>query len=854
MNGRERPGNPFLLPAATTSRFLLLVTFVPAAAASSFDLIAGGVSQWQAAYAACDRAAESAAGAVPGASAGSGAGAGGGTARELAAGYLGCLREVGLQRAAVVLGALLVVAAAILALYLVRPRLTIARQHLVPAGEELSGLVAGLAAEEGLRRTPEVLLDANRGAPGGRAFGRHPRYRLRLNIGTVHEARRRGDRTELKAIILHELAHLRNRDVDLTNLTLSAVWVFALLAGAPLLVYAAIFDQERPLALSIRAVLGTVLVVLLAASVLRAREHYADVRATMSGGAPVPSWGDVKGSLVRLLRLHPRAADRAEVVRQPGRLLRWMPGEALGAGIAAGLAMPYVMEVVSLWFSDAERLAYQVSALLAGLPVAAILLAGAFRATLAAMAAARPAPRGGAAGAALAAGIVLGLVAAPSRMSLSWAESFAADPGVAALVVAILLGLCLAFARWLSACAAAWLPVARSRTLLPVYLGALVPATLLFGLFLSSWVMAARIGLETPGPAGAVWALLASLFDAGQLTVLLLALLYPLGSWLAHTSRARGRRLYLDTPQEFALPAARVRPLAALVPAAALTLLVLGAELVTPEPLLVSVVTGLDPGVRTDSLGDMMKVGVGLILGLGLLQGIIAIVVSTMTGGGLGPSHAVLSAVAVGLGCSVAIVWEPLALACSAGQCSAALLLSQFNALCVGVMGYGVPVSLLAAGAVSALRGLVALGSSAPVRSGARPGRAWLRRTLAIAAVGASALWIGATAPTWLLQYGFIDFAHRPVVDNPGAAVPPPGPPGTVGTRAACASVANAALEPFFGDAYYGTWARAFSRIGASGSDFLVKLGHAGYADARAAQYRLRDFIAPANAYCMRVS
>ncbi|MBB5084186.1 M48 family metalloprotease [Nonomuraea endophytica] len=841
MNGGERPGNPFLLPAATTSRFILLVTIVLAAAASSFDLVAGGASQWRAAYAPCDLAADAA------------ARTGGQDARTLAAGYLGCLRAVGLERAAVALGAMLVVAAAIVLLYLVRPRLTIARQHLVPAGEELSGLVAGLAAEEGLRRTPEVLLDANRGTPGGRAFGRYPRYYLRLNIGTLHEAGRRGDRSDLKAIVLHELAHLRNRDVDLTNLTLSAVWVFAVLVGAPLLIHTAITDPVRLAPLSIRTLLGTVLVVLLAASVLRAREHYADVRAAMSGGMPVDSWGDVKGSLVRLLRLHPRAADRAEVVRQPGRLLRWMPGEALGAGIAAGLVLPHLMEFVSLWLSNVDQLAYQVSALLAGLPVAAILLAGAFRATLAAMAAGRPAPRGVAAGVALAAGVVLGLLGAPSRMRLSWAESIAAAPVAAAVMAGFLLVLCVAFVRWLSACADAWLPVARSRTLVPVYLGALAPATLLFGSFLGVWVMSAAIGLETRATGTAVWAMLVSVFDSGRLTVLLLAALYPLGSWLLYTSRARGRRLYLDSPLEFALPAARVRPLVALAPAAVLTALVVAAELATPEPMLLSLIAGFDPGVRTDSLGDMMAVAAAIIVVMGLLQATTAVVVSAFTGRGLGASHAVLSAVAGGLACSVAIVWEPLARTCSTGECVATDLLSQFTALCIGVLGFGVPVSLLGAGAVSGVRALVALASPAPVRPLVRPARAWLRRTLAVAALGASVLWVAGMAPAWLLQYGFADSRQNSTFDSPGNAVPPPGPPGTVADREACAAMASASLAPIVGDGFYATWATAFVRLGASRSPFLVTLGRAGYADARATQYRLRDFTTPLNAYCVRV-
>jgi hypothetical protein len=53
-------------------------------------------------------------------------------------------------------------------------------------------------------------------------------------------------------------------------------------------------------------------------------------------------------------------------------------------------------------------------------------------------------------------------------------------------MVAILLVMCTALCRWASVTAAAWLPVARARSLLPAYLrmGGIVPATLVSGLWL----------------------------------------------------------------------------------------------------------------------------------------------------------------------------------------------------------------------------------------------------------------------------------------------------------------------------------------------------------------------------------
>jgi Zn-dependent protease with chaperone function len=73
---------------------------------------------------------------------------------------------------------------------------------------------------------------------GATAFGRLGRYYVSLTGGLV--ATFYTDRPAFRAVVLHELAHLRNADVNMTCFTV-ALWrafvVVAILPAAPLLLW-----------------------------------------------------------------------------------------------------------------------------------------------------------------------------------------------------------------------------------------------------------------------------------------------------------------------------------------------------------------------------------------------------------------------------------------------------------------------------------------------------------------------------------------------------------------------------------------------------------------------------------------
>ncbi|MFJ8584048.1 M48 family metalloprotease [Streptomyces sp. NPDC093595] len=183
------------------------------------------------------------------------------------------------------------------ALYWVRPAARIRQRGLrpFPAGR-LPGLAAELAA---LRTLAEVredityvvdLLD-----PGvtGLAFGRRGRRYVMLSRGLLHLYDT--DPTAFRAVVLHELAHLRNRDVDIAFLTDSAwrIYLPALLlpgiVGAPLtplIAPSASGPASFYLLGAWQSVLLGVVIPLARKSVLRSRELHADARvALIPGGA-----------------------------------------------------------------------------------------------------------------------------------------------------------------------------------------------------------------------------------------------------------------------------------------------------------------------------------------------------------------------------------------------------------------------------------------------------------------------------------------------------------------------------------------------------------------------------------------
>ena len=101
--------------------------------------------------------------------------------------------------------------------------------------------------------------------------------------------------------MLHELSHIRNGDINKTYFTISIVWSFLRTALLPWIVLQIIFQPSFQSMLNV-ITLGwpvlvlTVVIYLIRNAILRARELYADVRASEWDG-PDGGLGRVLGTL-----------------------------------------------------------------------------------------------------------------------------------------------------------------------------------------------------------------------------------------------------------------------------------------------------------------------------------------------------------------------------------------------------------------------------------------------------------------------------------------------------------------------------------------------------------------------------
>ncbi|WP_354637650.1 M56 family metallopeptidase [Kitasatospora camelliae] len=351
--------------------------------------------------------------------------------------------------------ALVLVAAAVL--YLLLPRWRRRSRRLVPVDGELRAELLRLAEQARLPEAPEFVVDPGRLVPGAVVFGHARRRTVCLYAGLL--VTRRTDPAGFRAVLLHEFAHIRNRDVDL-GYAVTALWrVFALLVALPFVVMVAgtlvgaefglfvgadrVFwpAARAPLVKQTDTALGMGLLVVLArADTLRHRELYADADA-VALGADRRVWDvrDPVGTAARLgrpWRSHPTWAQRRRALDDPAALFTLAPLQTFlvgAAGVAVALLLPpFAGGTGGMW--------------LAALPTALVLGVAAWRS------AAYAAHRGTAAPGGLRAGLWLGagLVAGELVVDITAGGGWFPEHPLALLVLP--LG-ALAYVPWLVQCA-----------------------------------------------------------------------------------------------------------------------------------------------------------------------------------------------------------------------------------------------------------------------------------------------------------------------------------------------------------------------------------------------------------------
>ena len=491
--GPARPArlSPFVFPSDTTFRFALLVVAVLGANLYVWNWIwlAAGSDQLEVAnaYFACTTEHQAALARVTDVDSFAAAN------DALSA----CIRHVQRPLAAWMLGGTLVLLAVAAAIALALPRWIVRRRGLRPLRQEdapaLVGELAALAREAELREEPRWFWSPLDPSPTGLAFGRPGSHAVALMGGLA--TRQIADPPAFRSVVRHELAHLRNRDVDLTYATLSLWYAFLLVGVLPFAVVVADEGPRTIIALGWRLLALAALVYLTRNAVLRAREVYADVRASVPDGrdgalrrilAALPRrYASVWG---RLRSVHPDPAARLEAVNDTRVLFSLGLLVAFGTGVAATIAYDSVVTLIGVFLDDPLHIRMLAAAVFAPL-VMGVVGVGIWRGAWGALSHAGRVPSTWKLALALAAGFLVGPQLALERgVRLEGDETLleTALGSGAPWIAAVAAGLVLLLA-WVAASAAGWI-----RALAGTTRPALATAA---GLVVASGILAAFVGV-----------------------------------------------------------------------------------------------------------------------------------------------------------------------------------------------------------------------------------------------------------------------------------------------------------------------------------------------------------------------
>ncbi len=272
--------------------------------------------------------------------------------------YAKCVAPLDLQDTSRMLAGVTLLLIVAVSIYLVFPAWKRWRKRLVPlpTGDmpEVMAELSALCNEAGLKRQPQFLWNPLNPVSEGLTFGLMGRYVVALSGGLVKQAYK--DLPSFRAVIRHELAHLSNGDIDKTYFSVAIWWSFVITALVPFIAYViphstndlVFANLTFSLDASLRVLALTAFVLLMRNAVLRARELYADGRASIWDGPNgaldhvlelLPqSRFDHRWKMMQITQTHPEPWTRRALLRDSRLLLQIGFWDALGAGIAAAIA------------------------------------------------------------------------------------------------------------------------------------------------------------------------------------------------------------------------------------------------------------------------------------------------------------------------------------------------------------------------------------------------------------------------------------------------------------------------------------------------------------------------------------
>lgn len=530
--------NPFIFPADTQMRFMLLIVAVLGAGVFSYFYLYTAIAgaQYTRDLIACQ---DAAAALYP---------------HDLAAQIAtreACVEPLEQAQAAWIIGGTLLLFATGAIVYWRTPARKIRLSRLTPLTDEdapdVIVYVAEICREIGLGRAPLLMWNPLDPVKRGVAFGRLGCSYVALSGGLVTQFYT--DRPAFRAVVLHELAHLRNADTDISYFAVAIWQAFVLVALAPFAIgllatlLRALDDLGLVLNLAWRAAVLAALVYVTRSAILRTRELYADVRALSwdgAGGALDRVLAQLSGTRAgrwpALLAMHPDPTIRRRTIEQTHRLLHMGGWEAFGTGFATMLACANLFTLFALLLpSRQEGLAAALALLLCAPLAAGYLVIGGWRGVFASWAHGQPAPNATRLALGLGLGMLAGQLAAyyTAIQSLAFASPAARSDaaGFYLLWSIVLLASLVCLQRWIGETAAVWLDVIRTPGGLR---RALIAAILVTAGLLSAW-LGVLLRAQIVGEVSAQLLLSAPLTALDSPPLLLgLACLWalPLAAWL----------------------------------------------------------------------------------------------------------------------------------------------------------------------------------------------------------------------------------------------------------------------------------------------------------------------------------
>ncbi|MEM9163962.1 MAG: M48 family metalloprotease [Cyanobacteria bacterium P01_F01_bin.4] len=495
-------------------------------------------------------------------------------------GTFGVLAVSTLQSQLVGLGLVLLF---VVIVYSLLPTVMIIRERLVPLADQPQSQALGktyseLCKEVGMVRPPQLMLKATSRGIGPRIFGCWGRYRIVVPGGLA--LRFQDDPATFRAVMLHELGHLKNRDVDKTYLAFAMGLAFVVIGFLPMMgvsLWGVVVKAEST-GLWQTAWRGIVLLgvmYLTLTSVVRSREYYADLQASRwdptndrlakllqeTLGPQANSW---QTKLLRLtrripllrrqhwdyaLQFHPDPQYRAQILTHTDDLFHLDFWVALGTGLATTLVSQQILGAIETVrqfspFSNPEY-GFLVVGLIFGPVIAGICALGLWRMAFAQMLHPQATWPVGQVGL----GLALGMVA--SRYLAFEAAVLVNQIDTAATLLKVvifnllwagLLSLCMVcFAYWVNHSARLWLPSLLGQGVLRwVYRLGMGVASLVMILGLGWLLLVRDLGqaLVTFGEVGVSMAAFALLYISYlalhpfTLVVCTLLWVFPLSAWL----------------------------------------------------------------------------------------------------------------------------------------------------------------------------------------------------------------------------------------------------------------------------------------------------------------------------------